>query len=50
MLDEPATAKALAWYLKRGVDCGALGADEIVERTGLRPAELTAIVTRPLGG
>ncbi|MFF2455092.1 DUF6986 family protein [Isoptericola sp. NPDC058082] len=50
VLDEPATAKALAWYLKRGVDCGALGADEIVERTGLQPAELTAIVTRPLGG
>ncbi|GAB3091579.1 DUF6986 family protein [Isoptericola nanjingensis] len=50
VLDEPATAKALAWYLKRGVDCGALGVDEIVERTGLRPDELTAIVTRPLGG
>lgn len=49
VLDEPATAKALAWYLKRGVDCGALGADEIVERTGLQPAGLTAIVTRPLG-
>ncbi|MCK9796052.1 HpcH/HpaI aldolase/citrate lyase family protein [Isoptericola sp. 4D.3] len=49
VLDEPATAKALAWFLKRGVDGGALGAEEIVERVGLQPAELTAMVTRPVG-
>ncbi|GAA1741323.1 aldolase/citrate lyase family protein [Isoptericola hypogeus] len=47
VLDEPATAKALAWYLKRGLDCGALSAQEIGERAGLQPEELTAMVARP---
>ena len=49
VLDEPATARALAWYLKRGLDCGALGADELTGATGLAPAELTAMVVRQPG-
>ena len=28
MLDEPATVRALAWYVVRGLDCGAVGPDE----------------------
>ena len=39
VLDEPATALALAGFLLRGVDCGALDADEVLAATGLdRPA------------
>lgn len=33
--DEPASAKALASYLLRGIDCGALGTDEVAKLTGL---------------
>jgi citrate lyase beta subunit len=29
VLDEPATERALVGFLRRGVDCGALGADEV---------------------
>ena len=28
ILDEPATARALAGFLRRGLDCGALDPDE----------------------
>jgi len=42
-LEEPATARALAGYLLRGLDCGAVGADEVEARTGLDPAALTAL-------
>ncbi|MFE1955554.1 MULTISPECIES: DUF6986 family protein [Streptomyces] len=38
--DEPATAKALAGYLLRGMDCGALDSGEVVSRTGLTLAGL----------
>lgn len=38
VLDEPATARALAGFLLRGLDCGALDADE----TGFDRAELEA--------
>ncbi|MFC0598564.1 DUF6986 family protein [Streptomyces palmae] len=39
VLDEPATAKALSGHLLRGLDCGALDADEVTGSTGLdRPA------------
>jgi OHCU decarboxylase len=39
VLDEPATAYALAGFLLRGVDCGALDVDEVLVATGLdRPA------------
>jgi hypothetical protein len=34
VLDEPATAKALAGFVARGLDCGALTEAEVQERTG----------------
>ncbi|WP_172381650.1 DUF6986 family protein [Streptomyces sp. MNP-20] len=40
--DEPATAKALAGYLLRGLDCGALDTAEVTRLTGLTPAGLQA--------
>ncbi|GAA3243818.1 HpcH/HpaI aldolase/citrate lyase family protein [Streptomyces sp. XM83C] len=40
VMDEPATAKALSGYLLRGLDCGALDADEVTEATGLTRAAL----------
>jgi citrate lyase beta subunit len=39
-LDEPATARALAWFISRGVHCGALRADEVAAATGLGPQAL----------
>ena len=41
--DEPATARALSDFIVRGVDCGALGPDEVAAATGLDAAELTAL-------
>ncbi|MEV3860433.1 aldolase/citrate lyase family protein [Streptomyces sp. NPDC050095] len=38
--DEPATAKALAGYLLRGLDCGALDVAEVARLTGLTLAGL----------
>ncbi|MEU0739796.1 aldolase/citrate lyase family protein [Streptomyces sp. NPDC006134] len=38
--DEPATAKALAGYLLRGLDCGALDTAEVARLTGLTRADL----------
>jgi citrate lyase beta subunit len=35
IMDEPATARALARYLYRGYVCGAVGGDELQSRTGL---------------
>ena len=43
VLDEPATARALAWFLARGVDCGAVTAEEVAGRTGLTPGDLAAL-------
>ncbi|MCZ7434583.1 DUF6986 family protein [Streptomyces sp. WMMC1477] len=40
VMDEPATAKALAGYLLRGLDCGALGDDEVAAATGLTRSDL----------
>ncbi|MFF8831449.1 DUF6986 family protein [Streptomyces sp. NPDC015131] len=40
VMDEPATAKALSSYLLRGIDCGALGTDEVARLTGLTRADL----------
>jgi citrate lyase beta subunit len=40
ILDEPATARALAGFLLRGVDCGALDAADL----GFARSELTALV------
>ncbi|MDP9884865.1 hypothetical protein J2W21_002383 [Sinomonas atrocyanea] len=41
VLDEPATARALAAFVLRGVQCGAVGADEVHASTGLGELELT---------
>lgn len=43
VLDEPATARALAGYLARGLGCGALDEAEVQQATGLGRAELDAI-------
>jgi citrate lyase beta subunit len=41
--EEPATARALASYLLRGLDCGAFTDTEIVNRTSLDHLQLTQI-------
>ena len=45
-LDEPATARALAAFCLRALDCGAVTADEITTRAGLGRDDL-ATLTRP---
>ena len=42
-LEEPATARALAGFLLRGLDCGALSEADISQRCGLDPAGLRAL-------
>ncbi|MDT0424361.1 DUF6986 family protein [Streptomyces evansiae] len=46
VLDEPATARALAGHLLRGADCEALGMDEITARSGLGRERLEAFAGR----
>lgn len=46
VLDEPATARALAGSLVRAVDCGALDTDEVTRLTGVSVADLLALVGR----
>lgn len=41
VLDEPATARALAAFVLRGLQCGAVGADEVLASAGLTELELT---------
>jgi citrate lyase beta subunit len=43
VLDEPATAQALAAFLTRGLQCGAVGEDEVADRTGITSAALAAL-------
>ena len=43
VLDEPATARALARFLQRGLDCGALDGQDIEQRTGVDPAQLARL-------
>jgi hypothetical protein len=43
VLDEPATARALADFLVRGLDCGAVRDDEAESATGLDRPALTAL-------
>ncbi|KIF73188.1 aldolase [Streptomyces sp. 150FB] len=45
IMDEPATAKALSGYLLRGLDCGALDADEVTRLSGLARAELEGLAS-----
>ena len=40
IMDEPATARALARFVVRGLECGALTDDEVRAATGAEPAEL----------
>jgi citrate lyase beta subunit len=47
VLDEPATARALADFLVRGIDCGAVRDDEAQAATGLDRPALTALA-RPV--
>jgi len=45
-LEEPATGRALAAYLSRGLDCGAFTEAEIKERTGLDRSGLCTVRRR----
>jgi citrate lyase beta subunit len=45
-LDEPATARALAAAVLRGVDCGAVDADEATDATGVDGATLDRLAGR----
>lgn len=42
-LEEPATGRALADYLSRGLDCGAISDQEVAELTGLDHSGLDAL-------
>ncbi|MCG8915929.1 aldolase/citrate lyase family protein [Actinokineospora sp. PR83] len=46
VLDEPATAAALALSLRRALDCGALTADEVGAYSGLGTDDLNALIER----
>lgn len=46
ILDEPATAAALATSLTRAIDCGALTEAEVTDYCGLTPESLTALSLR----
>lgn len=51
VLDEPATAQALASAVLRGVDCGAVDLAEAVDATGCTPEQLARLARRtPTGG
>lgn len=43
VLDEPATARALAWFVLRGVQCGAIGAEELSADADLEVTALTQL-------
>jgi hypothetical protein len=47
VLDEPATALALANAVLRAVDCGACDDDEVAKITGLDRVALLAMARRP---
>ncbi|KQS72112.1 aldolase [Modestobacter sp. Leaf380] len=46
VLDEPATARALATVVLRGLDCGALDVAEVEQATGLRRDDLDGLAGR----
>ena len=52
ILDEPATVRALADFLLRGLDCGAVSAEQITAATGVDPGAMAALAfrTTPEGG
>lgn len=43
VMDEPATARALAAFVLRGVQCGAVGADEVQALAGVGIPQLTVL-------
>ncbi|GAB3800497.1 hypothetical protein GCM10028798_15100 [Humibacter antri] len=43
IMDEPATARALARYVVRGLECGAVTPAEVEHAAGATPAELTRL-------
>lgn len=43
VLDEPATVRALAGFVLRGVRCGAISADEVADATGIDEPTLVAL-------
>ena len=47
MLDEPATALALAAYLVRGLDAGAVSEEEVAAASGLDRAALDGLARKP---
>jgi citrate lyase beta subunit len=49
VMDEPATAQALAAFLLRGVHCGAVGAMEVSLLTGAELETVTALADRRVG-
>ena len=49
VLDEPATARALAGFLRRGVHCGAVTGDEAESLTGVSLATLDDLALRRVG-
>jgi hypothetical protein len=50
VLDEPATARALAAVVLRGLDCAALDDDEVATATGLPREALDRLAGRRAGG
>ena len=50
ILDEPATARALSDFVVRGLDCGALDEQEVVDATGLERSTLMLMARRPAEG
>jgi citrate lyase beta subunit len=50
VLDEPATARALADVVLRGLDCGALSAAEVADGAGLDTAALAGLAHRSHAG
>jgi hypothetical protein len=48
ILDEPATARALAAFLLRGLDCGAVTDAEVATATGLNLNRLAEMAGRPV--
>ena len=49
VVDEPATARAMAAFLLRGVDCGAVSDREVAKASGLRLGKLAELAQRPVG-
>lgn len=47
VMDEPATARALSGYLRRGLDCGAVDPDEVTAASGLSRRDLGVLAGVP---